>query len=404
MRKSMRITYIHQHFVLPGEPGGSRPYEFARRMTADGHHVTMICGGQAPMDRVVDGIHVRRLAIPYRNEMSTRERIGSFVSFLVRASVVAARVPADVVFASSTPLTVAVPGIVAKFVRRAPLVSEIRDLWPEVPIKLGYLNNPVAIFLAKTLEKAFYAASSQVVALSPSMGQGVAAVAPGKDVTVIPNASDFERFDVPADQRAAFRAEQGWGDDVVAVYAGGFGMSYQLEWIVDLAEQLRRDGVEGVRFVLIGQGSDSEALHRRALDAGLDADAMFLGRQPKEAVAKYVSAADVALSPLRDDPCLEGNSLNKVFDAMAASRPVVFNHGGWLEEAATEHDSGWRLPRDIPAAARKFAEIVADRDALRAAGQRNRALGEKRFARDSLYSQLMDVLNSAVSGIRKEQN
>ena len=389
----MRITYIHQHFVLPGEPGGSRPYEFARRMAAAGHEVTMICGRDEAMDKTVDGIHVRRLAIPYRNEMSKRERIVSFFNFLVRASAVAARVPADVIYASSTPLTVAVPGIVAKFTQRAPLVAEIRDLWPEVPIKLGYLNNPVAIFLAKQLEKAFYAASSEVVALSPSMADGVKEVAPKKRVTVIPNASDFERFDVPAEQRAAFRKEQGWGDDVVAVYAGGFGMSYQLEWLVDLAAQLRRDGVENVRFVLLGQGSDSDALYQRAENAGLDADAMFLGRQPKEDVAKYVSAADIALSPLRDDPCLEGNSLNKVFDAMAASRPVVFNHGGWLEEAATEHDAGWRLSRDIPAAAKRFAEIISDRDGMRAAGQRNRELGEKRFARDSLYNQLIEVLN-----------
>lgn len=389
----MRITYIHQHFVLPGEPGGSRPYEFARRMAAAGHEVTMICGRDEAMDKTVDGIHVRRLAIPYRNEMSKRERIVSFFNFLVRASAVAARVPADVIYASSTPLTVAVPGIVAKFTQRAPLVAEIRDLWPEVPIKLGYLNNPVAIFLAKQLEKAFYAASTEVVALSPSMADGVKEVAPKKRVTVIPNASDFERFDVPAEQRAAFRKEQGWGDDVVAVYAGGFGMSYQLEWLVDLAAQLRRDGVENVRFVLLGQGSDSDALYQRAKDAGLDADAMFLGRQPKEDVAKYVSAADIALSPLRDDPCLEGNSLNKVFDAMAASRPVVFNHGGWLEEAATEHDAGWRLSRDIPTAAKRFAEIISDRDEMRAAGQRNRELGEKRFARDSLYNQLIEVLN-----------
>lgn len=389
----MRITYIHQHFVLPGEPGGSRPYEFARRMAAAGHEVTMICGRDEAMDKTVDGIHVRRLAIPYRNEMSKRERITSFLNFLVRASVVSARVPADVVYASSTPLTVAVPGIVAKFTQRAPLVAEIRDLWPEVPIKLGYLNNPVAIFLAKQLEKAFYAASSEVVALSPSMADGVKEVAPKKRVTVIPNASDFERFDIPNEQRAAFRKEQGWGDDVVAVYAGGFGMSYQLEWLVDLAAQLRRDGVEDVRFVLLGQGSDSDTLYQRAKNAGLDADAMFLGRQPKEDVAKYVSAADIALSPLRDDPCLEGNSLNKVFDAMAASRPVVFNHGGWLEEAATEHDAGWRLSRDIPTAAKRFAEIISDRDEMRVAGQRNRELGEKRFARDSLYNQLIEVLN-----------
>ena len=128
---------------------------------------------------------------------------------------------------------------------------------------------------------------------------------------------------------------------------------------------------------------------------------MFLGFQPKEVTAQYVAAADVALSPLRDDPCLEGNSLNKVFDAMAASRPVVFNHGGWLAEAATEAESGWRLPREIGPAAEQFLKIVSNRQELREAGLRNRALGEQRFARDSLYNQLMDVLNRAVGAQRK---
>lgn len=189
----------------------------------------MICGRDEAMNKTIDGIYVRRLAIPYHNEISKRERIVSFFSSLVRASAVAARVPADMIYASSTLLTVAVPGIMAEFTQRAPLVAEIHDLWPEVPIKLGYPDNPVAISPAKQLEKAFYAASNEVVALSPSATDDVKRMAPKKRVTMIPSASDSEYSDIPVEQRATFCKEQGWDDDIVAVCTGGSDMSYQLE-------------------------------------------------------------------------------------------------------------------------------------------------------------------------------
>ena len=92
----------------------------------------------------VDGIRLVVIPVAYANEMGYRARIGAFVRFALRASYEAARLPADVVLASSTPLTIALPGIVARVVRRAPMVFEVRDLWPEMPIAVGALRNPRA--------------------------------------------------------------------------------------------------------------------------------------------------------------------------------------------------------------------------------------------------------------------
>lgn len=390
----MNITYIHQHFKLPREDGGSRPYEFARRMVAEGHRVTMICGGEEALDETVEGIQVRRLAVPYDNSMSMAARMVSFARFMIASSAVAARTRPDVVFASSTPLTVAIPGIVTKLVRRVPMVFEVRDLWPEVPVELGFLKNPAFIALARGLEKIAYKASKKIVALSPGMRDGVVKVDPSAEVTIVPNASDVQLFSRTQEERAAFRAEQGWGEEeTVIVYAGGFGYVYELEWAVELAAKLKDDNV---RFILLGAGSSTPVLETQAKALGLNPAEILPGKQPKVQVANYVASADLVLSSLRLDPCLEPCSLNKVFDAMAASRPILFNHKGWLRDLAVEQGAGFDLPRDLNEAAEIIRQLRQHPALLRQAADTSGRIGREQFDRDLLFTKLMKVLYAAV--------
>ncbi|MGP6175612.1 glycosyltransferase family 4 protein [Corynebacterium sp. A21] len=391
----LKITYIHQHFVLPSEGGGIRPYEFARRMADEGHEVTMICGGETALDAKIDGFRVKRLAVPYRNAMNVPERLWSFARFMIAASVATARIEADVIYASSTPLTVAVPGIIGKLFRRAPMVFEVRDLWPSVPVELGYLKNPAAVWLAQTLEKLAYRSADSVVALSPGMRDGVLQISPEKAVTIIPNACDFELFDQSDEQRHGFRESQGWGEDeIIVAYAGGFGPVYQLDWVVRLAASVKDDGI---RFVLIGEGKTSGVVHQLAAELGLDPDELFLGLKSKPEVASYVAASDLVLSPLRPETGLEANSLNKVFDGMAAGRGVVLNHEGWLRDTIVEAHAGWQLDRSLDLAAEQLRTIAADPEAIKAAGRNSAALGHANFDRDDLYRQLIGVLSATVS-------
>ncbi|WP_258933298.1 glycosyltransferase family 4 protein [Nesterenkonia pannonica] len=232
----MRIVYIHQHFNFPWEPGWQRPWQFARRLVRAGHEVTVICGGSKAEDLSLEGVTIRRLAVPYENAMAFQQRVRSFISFMARATLSAAQADADVVFASSTPLTTAVPGIIASKLRRAPFVFEVRDLWPEAPVALGFVKNPITILAARTLEKLAYRSADHVIALSPGMEEGVRRVWPRARTTVVPNASDVENFSEGRARRAEVREELGWDDDdVVLFYAGSFGITYDVPWLVRLA-------------------------------------------------------------------------------------------------------------------------------------------------------------------------
>ena len=245
--RPMRIVYIYQYYCNPQMAGGMRAYEHARRLVAHGHTVHVITADITPGRRSLgwrrtleEGVHVHWFSVPYSNNMSYARRIRAFAEFMVLAAAKATRLNADLVFATSTPLTVAVPGVIAARLRRVPFVFEVRDLWPEVPIEMGALRHPAARRLAGALASFAYRNAAEVIALSPGMAAGVAARRPGTRTTVVPNAADLELFDVAPDAVRRFRAEHRWlGDRPLIVYTGALGAVNGVDYLVRAARRMR---------------------------------------------------------------------------------------------------------------------------------------------------------------------
>ena len=184
----MKITYLHQYFNTPDIPGGTRSYEMARRLVAMGHEVNMLTTWRKEKEQWLPrfpknksgwfetyeaGIKVHWLPVPYSNRMGFGERIRAFFQFALRGAQRAAALDADIVFATSTPLTIALPAVYAARRRKVPMVFEVRDLWPEMPIAMGALQSPLQIRAARALESWAYRNAAAVVALSRGMKQGV---------------------------------------------------------------------------------------------------------------------------------------------------------------------------------------------------------------------------------------
>ena len=174
----MKILYLHQYFKTPGMAGGTRSFEMARRLVARGHEVHVVTARDAPGSRVwtytqESGIDVHWCSVPYSNHMSYSRRIRAFAKFSRLAARRAASIEADVLFATSTPLSIVLPASYAARRQRIPMVFEVRDLWPELPIAVGALKNPLAIAAARWLERFAYRKATHVVALSPGMRDDV---------------------------------------------------------------------------------------------------------------------------------------------------------------------------------------------------------------------------------------
>lgn len=406
----MRIVYIHQYYCNPRMTGGIRSYEQARRLVARGHEVHVITTDITPGKRALgwrrtvdDGIHVHWFAVPYSNNMSFARRLRAFAEFMVVAAAKAARLKGDLVFATSTPLTVAVPGVIAAKLRRVPFVFEVRDLWPEVPIEMGLLRNPVARGLAGALANLAYRNAAEVVALSPGMAAGVTARRPGTRTTMIPNAADMEMFQVDDETVRRFRAGNRWlGDRPLIVYTGALGAVNGVEYLIRAARRMREVDPEA-QVLIVGHGKEWESTRQLAAGLGLlDRTVHMWPKVPKADLPVILGAATMSSSFVRPVRALWDNSANKFFDALAASRPIAVNYGGWQADLLTGTGAGLVLdPYDADLAGDVLAKHLRDESWLAQARTAAHRLAVEQFSRDLLFEKFEAVLNRAAATGRR---
>jgi glycosyltransferase involved in cell wall biosynthesis len=381
----MRILYLHQFFVTRAGPGSTRSYEFARRFVAAGHEVRIVtaAGAAPPGTSEVEGIEVTAVRGAYSDyvratALSYPRRMLAFAAFAPSATAVALRGRRpDVVYATSPPLTMAVPALAVAVRHRVPLVWEVRDLWPEAPIQLGALRNPLLRRAARALERFVYRRAARMIALSPGIRAGmIAAGAPPERVALVPNASDLDLFR-PATPPERFRVS----------YFGTMGEANDLTAAVEAARLL-----PDVEFLLVGDGK-----RRAELERGAPPNVVFTGpASGKEEVAELAADSSACLTLFKDLPVLATNSPNKLFDTFAAGRPAIVNMEGWMRELVEENEAGLYVGAGN---ARELADAIAwlrqHPDAAERMGRNARALAEREFGRDELAARALRVLEEA---------
>lgn len=395
----MKLLYIHQHFATPRAAGGIRSYQMARRLIERGHQVTMLCGrgveGQSglagPFRRgirrgAVDGIDVIEVDLAYSNKDSFAKRTKTFLSFMFRTSRLVLTEKYDILFATTTPLTVGVPGIIGRWLRRKPFVFEVRDLWPELPRAMGVIRNPLILGAMSVLEWASYRSAHRLIGLSPGIVDGIAHRGVARQrIASVPNGCDIGIFsaDVPPWQPAGVQ-----DTDMVAVFTGAHGIANGLDNVLAAAAVLKQRGRSDVKLVLIGNGMRKPALQERVAREGLD-NVLFLDPVPKTQLVGLLKRADVGLQVLANLPAFYyGTSPNKFFDYIAAGLPVLNNYPGWLAEIITAEECGIAVPPDDPVAfADALERLAGDRVMAARMGQRAGMLARRHFARDVLADQ-----------------
>lgn len=376
----------------------------ARRLVEWGHEVHMITTDREEQPAARSqwrktkeaGIHVHWTYVPYSNKLSYIKRLRAFFVFSWRAARKAAEIGGDIVFATSTPLTIALPGVYASKRLKIPMVFEVRDLWPEVPIALGALKNPLIKSAARWLERFAYKNSAHIVALAPGMKNHIISKGyPGDKITVIPNGSDIELFNVPEETGKALRQEYEWlGDRPLVLFAGTLGLVNGVELLVDLAEAANAISPD-IRFVIIGSGREEDSIKKYAeIKRVLGKNFFMIGEVPKNKIPEWLSAATVCAIFYNGPEIVWKDSVpNKFFDCLAAKKPFISNIRGWSQTLGENEGAGIILDMAFPKrVAEKLSEFVHDEQILKQASQSSAALAKNQFDRNMLASRLNSLL------------
>ena len=401
----MRITYLHQYFNTPTMTGPARSFELGRRLVERGHQVNMITTCRDVVDRtdwdVTDeaGIKTHWLPVPYSNAMGKTERLRAFWRFATAAARRAADIPADVIYATSTPLTIALPGAYAAFRRKIPMVFEVRDLWPDVPQAMGLISNPLLVFAGRRLEAFAYSAARKIIVLTPSMrdfvsGKGV----PLEKIDVISNGANPSRFDGVGEAMSGVAARLP-DEHRVLIYCGSLGPAHGPEYLCDLAEAFLAASLN-VQILVVGDGKLRPALERRSEDAGTLGETIhFVGSATQTELPALYRRADAAIMTIADCELLYRHSVqNKFFESLAAGLPIFANYRGWASELAEQTGSGVILPKqNTDAAAHTIADHLADRAWTERSSAAARDLLAQRFDFELLTDKLEEALQSVVA-------
>jgi len=403
----MKVLYFHQHFSTPKGAAGIRSYEMARRLVERGHEVCMVCGsykggttgltgpfvGGKRRGMILPGLEVVEFDLSYGNSDGFIKRTVTFLRFALRSVALALTEPYDLVFATTTPLTAGIPGILARWLRGKPFVFEVRDLWPELPKVMGVIRNPVVLQGMSILEWASYRSAHRLIGLSPGIVDGIASRGvPRARIALIPNGCDIGIFSAPA---TPWRPEGIKDTDLLALFAGTHGKANGLDAVLDAAAELQKRGREDIKILLVGQGAMKAGLMQKAAGQGLS-NVVFHDPVDKSRLAGLMAATDIGLQTLANVPAFYyGTSPNKFFDYLAAGLPVLNNYPGWLAELITEHQCGFAVPPENPQAfADALVQAANDREALSRKGQRALALAKAQFDRRILSNQFVDWLEN----------
>ncbi len=417
----MHILLIHQAFAALDEPGGTRHHELARFLAGCGHRVTIIASPVSYLTGALrlpypdlqgkwgetegdGGVRVIRAYTYQALHKSFVHRVFSFASFMISSFYAGLRVKnVDLVWGTSPPIFQGITAWLLARLKRVPLLFEVRDLWPDFAIAVGVLKNPLLIRMSRWLERFLYRHADRVMVNSPGYVAHVAQIS-DKLVELVPNGSDPEMFD-PTDKGTTFRSANHLENNFVVLYAGAHGMSNDLGVVLEAARILQEETVTSkVTVTFLGDGKEKPALQKQAEAMNLT-NVLFLPPTPKTGMATALAGADACLAILKPIEEYKTTYPNKVFDYMAAGRPVILVIDGVIREVVEAAGCGiFVQPGDPSALAQAVQELAADPARARKMGLVGRRYLEEHFSRSAVAEKLVLIMEAMVKDSGKKES
>jgi glycosyltransferase involved in cell wall biosynthesis len=411
----MHVLLIHQSFAALDEPGGTRHHELARYLADQGHRVTIIAspvsyltgttqGQRSPWVTQQDGgagVTILRAYTYPALHRSFPHRVASFLSFMVSSFLAGLRVKGvDLVWGTSPPIFQGATAWALSRLKRVPFLFEVRDLWPAFAVAIGVLRSPLLIQASEWLERFLYSHADRVIVNSPGFVEHVRSRG-ARNVELVPNGADTTMFD-PEGRGDDFRDRLGIppkdeGGAFLALYAGAHGLSNDLGVLLAAAGLLRE--CREITIAFLGDGKEKPDLIDQATGMGL-ANVRFLPPLPKAGMPAALAAADACIAILKPVPAYTTVYPNKVFDYMAAGRPVVLAIDGVIREVVEGVKAGIAVPPGDPQAlAEALENLAADRQMAAAMGRRGRREVETRFDRAVIAERMARLMEAMANRV-----
>lgn len=326
----MNVTYFHQYFKI--DSGGTRSYEFSKHLVENGIKVTMITGSKGA-NQFVDGIKVESTNTVYRQDFSFYRRIYAFIHFMIKSTIIGLRQKnTDIIYATSTPLTIGIPALLVSKFKRKKYIFEVRDVWPDIPIELGFIKSKIVKRALYFFEMVIYKYASHIVVLSEGMKANLMKKGVNEDkITVITNLSMNYLIDEIEHEGRKF-----YEDKMLCIHPGTMGYVNGLDFLLDLAKEYYD---EDIIYLLIGEGNQKKRLIERIQRESIK-NVIIKDSIPKNEVLRKIKQSDVGIMLVENHEILQDNSANKFFDFLATGLPIVINYEGWQKEVLERNNAG----------------------------------------------------------------
>ncbi|WP_296622789.1 glycosyltransferase family 4 protein [Marivirga sp.] len=388
----MKILYIHQYFKTPDEGGANRSYFMAQALKAKGHEVEMLTAhnDNKPASRILDGLQVHYLPVRYENQFGFFKRIKAFLYFIILCkSFIRKQNGYDKIIVTSTPLTVGFIALWAQKKFDIPYIFEVRDLWPEAPIQMGVIKNPLLKLWLEKQELKFYKNTERVIALSPGMRNHIEKRAPSVKVELIPNVADCDFFERVEEKDEDLVLQYGVKNKFVVSYFGAVGPVNDLMSLIKCAE-LSMD--LPIRFLIMGEGSSLPEIKKYVAKNQLK-NIFFIPYGTKEEVKDVMNVTDACYVSFLHKPVLRTNSPNKFFDAIASGKLIITNIQGWIRGLVEKRHIGFFADSDFPAEfGEKIKPFIESSELLRKYQKASRDTAEQFFSRKELSHHFVQAI------------
>ena len=410
----MHILVVHQYYLHKEDAGGSRWNQFAKYWSRSGHKITVLAGmvhyatgkkqpeykGKFVVrERETENIEVLRCYVSESYNKSFVGRFWAYISF-VFSTILAGLFctdKCDVIICTSPPLTVGLTGWALSKLKKTPMVFEVRDLWLESFIDMGLIKNRLVIKFMCSIQKIIYKSAKWINVLTPAFEEFLVNVngVPKNKISMIPNGADLDIIK-PGPKDNWVRDKHCLGDKFIVTYVGAHGITNKLTQLIEAANILKEKDPD-VQVMFIGDGIRKPQLKEKAAELGLD-NLTFVDSVPKNVIVDYIAASDVCTAVLGKLELFKAVYPNKVFDYMAAARPIIIGIDGVAKKLVEDARAGIYVEPENP---KEFVEAVlklkANPKLCNEYGENGLNFVKKNFDRAILADRYIDILQNKVS-------